>query len=113
LTRSTRSAQRVTFDKDGMMRIDEGSLGELVVYGTPEEWQRFAAGLDDLDRALKHDVLPAAANPTAGGVIVTLKEAITMMAVMENEELTRSLMTLILEGRMPKRRTERDETSGP
>jgi hypothetical protein len=84
----------------------------LVVYGTPEEWQRFAAGLDDLYCELKHDVLPAAANPTAGGVIVNLKEAITMMAVTENEELTRSLMTIILEGRLRKRRTERDETSG-
>jgi hypothetical protein len=96
-----------------MMRIEEGSLGELVVYGTPEEWQRFAAGLDDLYSELKHDVLPAAANPTAGGVTVTLKEAITMMAVMNNEALTRSLMTIILEGRRRKRRTERDETSGP
>jgi hypothetical protein len=96
-----------------MMRIAEGTLGELVVYGTLEEWQRFAAGLDDLYRELTHDVLPAAANPTAGGAIVNLKEAITMMAVMEDEALTRSLMTLILAGRRRKRRTERDETSGP
>jgi hypothetical protein len=96
-----------------MMRIEEGSLGELVVYGTPEEWQRFAAGLDDLYSELKHDVLPAAANPTAGGVIVNLKEAVTMMAVMENEELTRSLLTILMEGRMRKPLTERDETSGP
>jgi hypothetical protein len=96
-----------------MMRIEEGSLGELVVYGTPEEWHRFAAGLEDLYRELKHDVLPAAANPTAGGVIVTLKEALTLMAVMENEALTRSLMTRILASRRRKRRTERDEPSGP
>jgi hypothetical protein len=95
------------------MQIEAGSRGELVVDGTPEEWHRFAAGLDDLYRELKHDVLPAAANPTAGGVIVTLKEALTMMAVMENEALTRSLMTRILEGRRRKRRTEGDETSGP
>jgi hypothetical protein len=92
-------AQRVTFDKESMMRIEEGPLRALVVYGTPEEWQHFAAGLDDLYRELKHDVLPAAENPTAGGVTVNLKEAITMMAVMSNEELTRSLMTIILEGR--------------
>jgi hypothetical protein len=88
------------------MRIAEGSLGELVGYGTPEDWHRFAAGLDDLYRALTHDVLPAAANPTAGGVIVTLKEAITLMAVMEQEELTRSLLTLILAGRRRKRRAD-------
>jgi hypothetical protein len=88
-----------------MMRIEEGSLGALVVSDTPEEWHRLAAGLDDLYRELKHDVLPAAANPTVGGVSVTLKEALTMMAIMENEELTRSLMTLILEGRMRKRHT--------
>jgi hypothetical protein len=85
----------------------------LVVSGTPEEWQRFAANLDDLYSELKHDVLPAAANPTAGGVPVNLKEAITMMAVMNNEELTRSLMTIILEGRRRKRGSERKESSGP
>ena len=95
------------------MRIKEGARGALVVDGTPEEWQRFAAGLDDLYRELTHDVLPAAANPTAGGVIVTLKEAITMMAVMENEELTHSLMTFILDGRRRTRRTERDGPSSP
>jgi hypothetical protein len=89
-----------------MMRIEEGALSGLVVYGTPEEWQRFAAGLEDLYSELKHDVLPAAENPTVGGVIVNLKEAITMMAVMEDEELTRSLMTLILEGRRRKRRAD-------
>jgi hypothetical protein len=96
-----------------MMRIEEGPLGGLVVYGTPAEWARFDAGLEGLYRELKHEVLPAAANPTAGGVTVTLKEALTMMAVMNNEALTRSLMTIILEGRRRKRRTERDETSGP
>ena len=89
-----------------MMRIEEGSLGELAVYGTPEEWQRFATGLDDLYSELKHDVLPAAENPMVGGVIVNLKEAVTMMAVMENEELTRSLMTIILAGRMRNRRDD-------
>ena len=95
------------------MRIEEGALGALVVSGTPEEWHRLAAGLDDLYRELKHDVLPAAPNPTAGGVIVTLKEAIAIMAIRENEELTRSLMTIVLAGRRRKRRPERDETSGP
>ncbi len=85
------------------MWIEEGSLGGLMVYGTPEEWKRCAAGLEDLYSELKHDVLPGAENPTAGGVIVNLKEAITLMAVMENEELTPSLMTIILAGRLPKR----------
>ena len=94
------------------MRIEEGPVGGLVVFGTPEEWKRFAVGLDDLCSELKHDVLPAAENPTAGGVTVNLKEAITMMAVMENEELTRSLMTFILAGRFPSRPTESDESSG-
>jgi hypothetical protein len=89
-----------------MMRIEEGPLGGLVVYGTPEEWARFDAGLEDLYRELKHDVLPAAANPTAGGVVVSLKEALTMMAVMEDEALTRSLMTHILADRSAKRRDD-------
>ena len=30
------------------MRIDEGSLGELRMSGTPEEWAQFAVGLEDL-----------------------------------------------------------------
>jgi hypothetical protein len=85
------------------MRIEEGSLGGLVVYGTAEEWTRFDAGLEDLYSELKHDVLPAARNPTAAGVIVTLKEAIAMMAIMEDEELTRSLIQIILAGRSPQR----------
>jgi hypothetical protein len=51
-------------------------------------------------------VLPAAANPTAGGVVVSLKEALTMMAVMEDEALTRSLMTHILADRSAKRRDD-------
>ena len=95
------------------MRIEAGALGALVVSGTPEEWHRFAAGLDDLYSELTHDVLPAAENPTVGGVIINLKEAITIMAVMEDAELTRSLMTIILEGRRRKHRTKRDEPSGP
>ena len=85
------------------MRIEEGTLGGLVVYGTAEEWTRFEAGLEDLYSELKCDVLPAAANPTEGGVIVNLKEALAIMAIMEDEELTRSLMTLILSGRSPQR----------
>jgi hypothetical protein len=89
--------------KGAVMRIDEGALGGLVVYGTPEEWQRFEAGLDDLYSELKHDVLPAAANPTAGGVIVTLQEALAIMAIMADEELTRSLMAIVLGGRSLKR----------
>ena len=87
--------------KGAVMRIEEGTLGGLVVSGTAEEWTRFAAGLEDLYSELKHDVLPAAANPTADGVIVNLKEALAIMAITEDEELTRSLMTLILGGRSP------------
>ena len=49
------------------MWIDEGPLGGLVVYGTSEEWQRFAAGLEDLYSELKHDVLPGADNPANAG----------------------------------------------
>jgi hypothetical protein len=108
MTPSPSPVQRVAFDKDGRMRIEEGPVGGLVVYGTAEEWARFNAGLEDLYRELKHDVLPAAANPTAGGVVVTLKEALTMMAVMGDEELTRSLMTRILADRSPKRRDDDD-----
>jgi len=40
------------------MRIEEGSLGGLVVYGTPDEWARFDAGHEDLYSELKHDALP-------------------------------------------------------
>ena len=86
------------------MRIEEGSLGGLVVSGTPEEWTRFDAGLEDLYSELKHDVLPGAQSPTAGGVIINLKEALAIMAIMEDEELTRSLMNLILAGRSSIRR---------
>ena len=86
------------------MRIEERSLGGLVVYGTPEEWTRFEAGLEDLYSELKHDVLPGAQSPTAGGVIINLKEALALMAIMEDEELTRLLMNLILAGRSPARR---------
>ena len=85
------------------MRIEEGPVGGLVVYGTAEEWRRFEAGLEDLYRELTHEVLPAASNPTAAGVIVTLKEALAMMAVMEDEALTRSLMAIIVGSRSPKR----------
>jgi hypothetical protein len=58
---------------------------------------------------LKHDVLPGAHSPTLGGVIVTLKEALAIMAIMEDEELTRSLITLILADRSPKRPGGGDE----
>jgi hypothetical protein len=67
------------------MRIEEGSLGGLVVYGTPEEWKRLEAGLEDLYSELKHDVLPVVENPTAGGVIINLKEALVIMAILQNE----------------------------
>jgi hypothetical protein len=93
------------------MRIDEGPVGGLVVYGTAEEWTRFDAGLEDLYSELKHDVLPGAHSPTVGGVIVTLKEALAIMAIMEDEELTRSLMTLILADRSPKRQRGSDKAS--
>ena len=99
--------QRVAFDKDSRMRIKKGPVGGLVVSGTAEEWARCNAGLEDLYRALQHDVLPAAANPTAGGVVVTLTEALTMMAVMGDEDLTRSLMTRILADRLPITETPR------
>ena len=103
------STHRVTFTKDPRMRIEEGPVGGLVVYGTAEEWRRFEASLEDLYRELKHDVLPAAGNPTAAGVVVTLKEALTMMAVMEDEALTRSLMALILADRSVRVRRNDDE----
>jgi hypothetical protein len=85
------------------MRIEQGAVGGLVVYGTLEEWQRFAAGLEELYSELTHEVLPGAHSPTAGGVIVTLNEALAIMAVMVDEELTRSLMTIVVAGRSPKR----------
>ena len=91
------------------MRNEEGTLGGLVVYGTAEEWTRFATGLEDLYSELKHDVLPAAANPTAGGVIVNLKEALAIMAIMEDEELTRSLVQIILSARPTQRHHESAE----
>ena len=81
------------------MRIEEGSLGELRIYGTPEERARVAVGLEDLYLEFTHDVLPTAANPNAAGVIITLKEALTIMAVMQDEALTRSLLTVIVAGR--------------
>ena len=91
------------------MRIEEGLLGGLVVSGTPEEWKRFEADLEDLYSELKHDVLPGAQSPTAGGMIVNLKEALAIMAIMEDAELTRSLIHLILAGRSPERHTGRKE----
>jgi hypothetical protein len=86
-----------------MMRIEETAFGGLAVHGTPEEWQRCATGLEDLYRELTHDVLPAAGNPTAGGLNVRLKEALTIMAIMEDEALIRSLMHLLLAGRSSQR----------
>ena len=90
------------------MRIDERSFGGLVAYGIPEEWAEFAVGLEDLYLEFKHDVLPAAVNPNAGGVTINLKEAIAMMAVMQDDELTRSLMTLIVAGRSLNHRADRE-----
>lgn len=79
------------------MRIEEGSLGSLVVHGTPEEWNTFRTELEAIYRELKHDVLPAAEQPESGGVIVDGNEAFAIMAIMGDEELTRSLLGLILE----------------
>ena len=53
--------------------------------------------------------LTAAANPTAGGVIVNLKEALAIMAIMEDEELTRSLVQIILSARPTQRHHESAE----
>jgi hypothetical protein len=78
------------------MWIEAGALGGLVIHGTAEEWERFAPRLDDLYAELKHDVVPAAGNPTTGSVNVTLQEALAVMAVMEDEELIRSLIGFIL-----------------
>lgn len=64
------------------------------------------AGVEDEQRRRA-----AAANPNAGGVIVNLKETVVMMTVMQGEELTRSLMTIIVAGRSTKRSTESPEMS--
>jgi hypothetical protein len=80
------------------MRVERGPLGGITVHGMAEEWARFGAGLEDLYAELVHDVLPAAADQGESGVIVTLREALAIMAVLEDEELTRSLLRLVLEG---------------
>ena len=79
------------------MRIEKGILGSVVVHGSPKEWQKLSAGLEEIYSELKHDVLPAAEDPNSGGVIVNMNEAFAIMAIMEDEELTRSLMGLIFE----------------
>ena len=80
------------------MRVERGPLGGITVHGTPAAWARFGACLEDRYAELTHDVLPAAAERSAPGVIVDLREALTIMAVMEDEELTRSLLRLVLGG---------------
>ena len=66
--------------------------------GTPAEWARVGVGLEDLHAELTRDVLPAAAGHGEDGVVVTLREALAIMAVAEDEALTRSLLRLVLEG---------------
>jgi hypothetical protein len=94
----TQHQAAVSACEDGMMRIEKGSLRGLATFGTPEEWERFAAGLEDLYCELKHDVLPGADNPTAGGVIVNLKEALVIMAIVEDAEFTRSVIRPLFAG---------------
>ncbi len=79
------------------MRLERrGPVGGLVLDGTPEEWARFARRLEGMYAELKQDVLPAA-KPDSGGVVVNLSEALVMMGVMEDEDLTRSGLVLIMD----------------
>jgi hypothetical protein len=78
------------------MRVEEGRGGQIMLYGRPEEWMRITPNLADVASELKQDVLPAARASETGWVLVNFRQAMTIMAVMEDRELTRSLVHLIL-----------------
>jgi hypothetical protein len=56
-------------------------------------------------------VLPAGEIPNSGGVIVDLKEALCIMAIMEDEELTRSVIAFIFQAGQRDDQTEPSHTS--
>ncbi len=79
------------------MRVEQGIEGGIVVQGTPEEWARVGERLEDMVAELTNDVLPAGADPDAGGVVVDAREALTIMALVDDEEFTRSVVRFVLE----------------
>lgn len=83
------------------MRVEPGIAGGIVVQGTPEEWARLRVQLDEMYGELTNDVVPAGEDPEAGGVVVDAREALTIMALMDDPELTRSVVRLVLEPGAP------------
>lgn len=81
------------------MRVEPGIEGGMVVQGTPEEWAHVRDRLESLFRELVEDVLPAGEDPDAGGVVVDAREALAIMAALDDDELTRSVVGFFLEPR--------------
>ncbi len=81
------------------MRVEPGIEGGIVVQGTPEEWARVRERLAEMVAELTNDVLPAGEDPDAGGVVVDAREALAIMAALDDDELTRSVVGFFLEPR--------------
>jgi hypothetical protein len=79
-----------------MMRIEAGFLGSIVLQGTAEEWHQAGPGLEELSRELTQEVLPAGADDASpNGITVTTRQALTILAIMEEESLAHALVDLV------------------
>jgi hypothetical protein len=83
------------------MRVEPGIEGGIVVQGTPEEWARVRERLAEMVAELTNDVLPAGEDPESGGVVVDAREALTIMALVDDEEFTRSVVRFVLDPGTP------------
>jgi hypothetical protein len=79
------------------MFIQEVRGGQLILHGRGEEWQRLGPKLDAVCAELRRDVLPAARRAANGAVQVSLRQAWVIMAIMEDRELTRTLLRIVLD----------------
>jgi hypothetical protein len=78
-----------------MMRIEAGFLGSIILQGTAEDWHHVSAGLEALYREMTQEVLPAVAEDVSpNGITVTTREALTIMAIMEDDALAHALAGL-------------------
>jgi len=79
------------------MRIEAGFLGSIVLQGTAGDWQHVRAGLEELSREMTREVLPAVAEEVSpNGITVTTQQALTVMAIMEDEALAHALLGLVV-----------------
>jgi len=57
--------------------------------------------LAEMVAELTNDVLPAGEDPESGGVVVDAREALTIMALVDDEEFTRSVVRFVLDPGTP------------